>query len=214
MRKPWWRQDSFWAGVLTGLFFGALLVAAAVILDWRNDTRIWLGAAGFGAGAFFEWLRLGTRRYVALAAITAFLGIGWYFIPEKSRVDWFAPVRKAGTAVEALEFERTLELPDPPPNVSDRSGGGRALGAAAARVSRYTIEIHNAEGDALDLTYSAGATPRSLGRIPGGAIQRFTIAGTAGSTIQLLAAGSGGDSIRVSVRLDPNELLQVTLRRS
>jgi hypothetical protein len=68
------------------------------------------------------------------------------------------------------------------------------------------------------LTYAAGSAPRPLGRIPGGAIQRFSVEGVVGSTIQVIASGSettGRDSLTISVRLrDPGEVQRVTLRRS
>ncbi len=218
MQKRWWRRELFWAGVLTGLFFAALAVATAIVLGWRDEARLWLGVIGFSAGATFEWLRLGTRRYAALAAIAGFVGIGWYLVPEESRarVDWLAPIRNTAPALEDIGI-REIVLPDPPPDTRTRSGGARATGSATARTSRFSIEVHNTEGDAQELTYSVGSRSRPLGRIPGGAIQRFVIEGVAGSTIQLVATGTGtrpDDRLTVSLRLDPGSLLKVTLRRS
>jgi hypothetical protein len=220
MRKPpWWRSGWLWAGILTGLFFATLAVASAVFLNWRPEARLWLGGAGFCAGAAFEWFRLGARRFAGLAAVTGFAGAVWFNFPEESRprVDWLAPVRMVAPAVERVPVEEIV-LPDPPAaERATRTERGRGQSPAPTRIARFTIEVHNAEDDALELTYSAGTAPRALGRIPGGAIQRLSIELAAGTTIQLIATSadtSAGARMSYSIQLDdPTELKQVTLRR-
>jgi hypothetical protein len=215
-----------------------LAVSGAVFLNWRPEVRLWLGGAGFGIGAAFEWFRLGARRYAGLAAVGAMVVIGWHLFPEgRQRVNWLAPVRKTAPAVDHVTLEPSTAPvlsppePAPPPRTSrpparspvrsparEPSSTPSQAQAASRSVRRFTIEVHNGEGEALELAYAAGSTLRPLGRISGGATQRFSVEGVVGSTIQVIAtvAGTaGGDTLTISVRLsDTGEVKRVTLRRT
>jgi hypothetical protein len=225
MRGRWWRRGWVWAAVLSGLFLAVIALVAANDLNWRGEARLWLGMAAFLAGASFEWLQLGARQYTSLIAVFVFIGLGWRLLPERIRaqVDWLAPVRSTAPALEQVEFEERT-LPDPPPASAARAGSASAARAAssggerpsAGRAARFSIEISNTEGEALELSYVTSSGHRSLGRIPGGAIQRFSIDGVPGSTIRLIATGAGadgGDTITRSILLDAETPVRVTLRR-
>lgn len=216
MRGRWRQRGWFWAGVLSGLFFAVIAIVAAIYLDWRVEVRIWLGLVAFLAGASFEWLQLGARQYAALISVVLAAGLGWQLLPERMRakVDWLAPVRSTAPALERVPIGEN-GLPDPPPSSTKEGGPGRMAGPRASRPASYTIEVHNAEDESLELSYSTTSGRRSLGRIPGGAIQRFSIDGAASGSIQLRATGSGvnsGDTIMRIIRLDADAPVRVTLR--
>lgn len=215
MRSRWWRRGWFWAGVLSGLFLAVIAFVAANYLNWYGETRLWLGMVAFLAGASFEWLQLGARQYTALIAVVLFTGLSWRFLPERirERVDWLAPVRTTAPALEQVEFEQR-KLPDPPPASATQTASSSAREPSTGRRARFSIEVHNTEAESLALSYITPSGRRSLGQIPAGAIQRFSVDGVAGSTIQLIAAGSGaagGDTITLSIRLDTGPPIQVTL---
>lgn len=217
MHRRWWQRGWFWAGVLSGLFFAAVALFAAHYLDWRGEAHLWIGLFAFLAGASFEWLQLGARRYAALTAVVVSAGLGWQLIPERvrARVDWLAPVRNTAPALERVHIDEIV-LPNPSAPSATQGESGRAPGSRAGRPASYTIEVHNAEDESLELNYSTASGERYLGRIPGGAIQRFSISGVAGGTIQLRATGAGdasGDTIRRAIRLDTDAPVRITLRR-
>lgn len=217
MRGRWWRRGWFWAGVLSGLFLAVIALLAANYLNWRSEARLWLGLAAFLAGASFEWLQLGARQYTALVASFLFIGLGWRLLPERIRaqVDWLMPVRSTAPALEQVDIEQR-GLPDAPPASPARAAASGAQRSSAGRAARFSIEISNAEAEALELSYITSSGHRSLGQIPGSATQRFSIDGVSGGTIRLIATGAGGDGVDTitrSIRLDAESPVRVTLRR-
>lgn len=217
MPRSWWRRERFWAGVVSGLFLALLALAATRFLYWRDESLPWLVVTAFLVGASVEWLRLGTRRFAALIVVVVFLGWGWRLLPERIRaqVDWLAPARGAAPALELVGVEE-LKLPAPAPASATPVESRGARGTGTGRVTRHSIEVHNAEPTSLELSYTAGSRRRPLGRIPGGAVQRFGIEGVPGSVVQLDAAGAGaaGDEIITrTFRLEAGDPIRVTLRQ-
>jgi hypothetical protein len=212
-----------------GIVLGVLAALVAINLNWPVATQVWIAVVAFLGGAAFEWLRVGAQKH-AFAVLIVWLGwTGWYLSPDGTfrKVDWLAPVRSSAAAVEeTAPAVPRVELPAAPsrnetgraptprraPTPAATAGGEHAQGAPPA--GGYIIEVHNAEPQALVLTYTGGITPRSLGRIGPGETRHFTIEDTTLGTILLNATAPGGGArISVPVLLSANGPARVTLRR-
>ncbi|HUH14090.1 MAG TPA: hypothetical protein VMK65_13325 [Longimicrobiales bacterium] len=76
----------------------------------------------------------------------------------------------------------------------------------------YAIQVANATGAPLQVSFEAGAEPRYLGPVAAGASERFIVVSPGGPSVTLVAEGPGF-TLREPVTLRAGETVGVTLRR-